>query len=298
MAMLPGGLLAAIVAKARERSGKAGGRAGPEQKAQARGRIIGSRRGEAGRGNRLDIVATLRAAAPWQRLRQMDAGTRQDQRGRNGRILVAREDMRISRRKNHMRMTTIFVVDASGSSALQRLGEAKGAVKLLLAECYVRRDEVALIAFRSKGAEIVLPPTRALARAQRALSAMAGGGGTPIATALDQTIALVAGVRRQGRLPSVVFMSDGRANVARDGTGGREQAHADALAAARFFAAMAVPALFVDTSAQPQPRAQEIAAAMGARYLALPQADPQRLAGAISGQAAAAPVTRPPAIAA
>jgi magnesium chelatase subunit D len=284
MAVLPGGLLAAIVAGARQRAAKAGGRAGPDQKALSRGRVIGSRRGEAGRGQRLDIVATLRAAAPWQRIRQRERGGASAQ-GRPGRILVTRDDMRVSRRKNHLRMTTIFVVDASGSSALQRLGEAKGAVKLLLAECYVRRDEVALIAFRSKAAEIILPPTRALARAQRALSAMAGGGGTPIAAAIDQAMALAGAIRRQGRLPNVVFMSDGRANVARDGTGGREQAHADALCAARAFAAMGVPALFVDTSAQPQARAQEIASAMGARYLALPQADPHRLAGAISASA-------------
>ena len=75
--------------------------------------------------------------------------------GREG-LIVRREDFRVARYKQRSETATLFVVDASGSSALQRLAEAKGAVRLLLAECYVRRDEVALIAFRRSEAEIVL----------------------------------------------------------------------------------------------------------------------------------------------
>ena len=81
--------------------------------------------------------------------------------------------------------TTLFVIDASGSSALHRLAEAKGAVDLLLADCYVRRDQVAVIAFRGRGAELLLPPTRSLVRAKRSLAALPGGGGTPLAAGLD-----------------------------------------------------------------------------------------------------------------
>ncbi len=279
LANLPPGLLAEIAMRACKRGG-AGGRSGQSDIARHRGRAIGSRRGDVARGGRLDLVATLRAAAPWQPLRRQEAG---DASAAEGRIRIRRDDIRIQRLKNHQRSTTIFVVDASGSAALQRLAEAKGAVKLMLAESYVRRDEVAMIAFRSKSAEIVLPPTRALARAQRALSAMAGGGGTPIASGIDRAIELIGAVRRAGRTPLVVLLSDGRANVSRAGEGGREQAHADALAAGRALAETGTAALFIDTAAQPQERAREIAHAMAAGYLALPNADARRLAAALGG---------------
>ena len=125
------------------------------------------------------------------------------------------------------------MVDASGSAALNRLGEAKGAVELLLAECYARRDQVALLAFRGRAAELLLPPTSSLVRAKRSLSALPGGGGTPLAAGLDAALAAAAAERRRGRTPTVVLLTDGRANVARDGAGDRARAEADALAAAR-----------------------------------------------------------------
>ncbi|MFN5457531.1 VWA domain-containing protein, partial [Bradyrhizobium sp.] len=105
--------------------------------------------------------------------------------------------------------TTIFVVDASGSSALQRLAEVKGAVELLLAECYIRRDEVALIAFRGKGAELLLPPTRSLTRAKRSLAALPGGGGTPLSAAIFAATELALAVKAKGQAPTIVLMTDG-----------------------------------------------------------------------------------------
>ena len=113
--------------------------------------------------------------------------------------------------------TTIFVVDASGSAALHRLAEAKGAVELLLADCYIRRDQVALIAFRGSAAELLLPPTRSLARAKRSLAGLPGGGGTPLAAGLDAAFALSDSIRRKGQTPTVIVLTDGRANIARDG---------------------------------------------------------------------------------
>ena len=187
------------------------------------------------------------------------------------------EDFRIVRYRQKCGATAIFVVDASGSSAMQRLSEVKGAIELLLADCYVRRDSVALIAFRGLGAEIVLPPTRSTARAKRRLAGLPGGGGTPLASGLDLGGALAERVRRKGQTALLVLMTDGRANVRRDGTGGRERAMEDALDAARRIAAAGFQALAIDTSA-PSRRAEApatllVAEAMGARYLKLPRAD-------------------------
>ena len=157
---------------------------------------------------------------------------------RNGPVIVRPEDFRIVRYRQPRGATTIFVVDASGSSAMQRLAEVKGAIELLLADCYVRRDSVALIAFRGIGAEIVLPPTRSTARAKRRLTGLPGGGGTPLASGLDAALALADQVRRKGQSPLLVLMTDGRANVCRDGTGGRARAMEEAIdAGRRLFAA-------------------------------------------------------------
>ena len=169
---------------------------------------------------------------------------------------------------------------------MHRLGEAKGAVELLLAECYVRRDRVALIAFRGRpgaaGAELLLPPTRSLVRAKRCLADLPGGGGTPLASGLDAARQLADDVSRRGATPVVVLLSDGRANLARDGTAGRPQAHADALASARAWQGSAVQVLWLDTGAQPQPTAQAVAQAMGARYLPLPHADARQVSRLVS----------------
>ncbi|WP_376986082.1 magnesium chelatase subunit D [Bosea sp. R86505] len=267
-AAIPAGLLGQLLAAGGRALARAAGRAGQLQKAARRGRVVGSKAGDLRGGARLDVVETLRAAAPWQRLRHSEAAMA----GRNG-LIVRREDFRIARYKQRSETATLFIVDASGSSALQRLAEAKGAVRLLLAECYVRRDEVALIAFRKAQAEIVLSPTRSLVAAERALAGLPGGGATPLATAIEAACALADAVRRKGRTPALVFMTDGRANIDRAGRQGRAQAQADALAAARGLRGEGFNAILIDTSPQPQPQAADIAAAMGGLYLPLPQAD-------------------------
>ncbi|MBY0334635.1 MAG: VWA domain-containing protein, partial [Acetobacteraceae bacterium] len=239
-----------------------------------RGRPIGVRAGRLHAGARLALIETLRAAAPWQRLRNGAAGTR--------RLRIRPEDVRIRRYRARPGTTTIFAVDASGSAALHRLAEAKGAVELLLAECYARRDRVALIAFRGRAAEVLLPPTHALARARRSLAALPGGGATPLAAALDAALAQVEAERREGRTPLLVLLTDGRANVARDGTTGRSAGEADALAAARGLAAARITTLLVDTAPRAQPFARTLAEAMRARYLALPQADATGLSDAVA----------------
>lgn len=266
-AAIPPGLLARLQLQPRGRSVPgAAGHAGALQKSTQRGRAAGIRHADPRSGARLNVVETLRAAAPWQRLRQSTHD------GPN-RVLVRREDLRVTRRKKHAETVTIFAVDASGSAALHRLAEAKGAVEMLLAECYVRRDQVALIAFRGAAAEILLPPTRSLVRARRCLADLPGGGGTPLAAAIDAVAALADAARRKGQTPIAVLLTDGRANVTRDGRAGRPQAEADALAAARRARAAGLSALLVDTSPNPNPAARRLAEEIGAPYLALPYAD-------------------------
>ncbi len=273
-ASIPSGLLAQLAAQGPAMRKAAAGRAGVVHAAGLRGRPAGVRRGEPGRNARLNVIETLRAAAPWQRLR---AGA--------GRIQVRRDDFRVTRYHQRTGTTTIFAVDASGSAALHRLAETKGAVELLLAESYVRRDQVAVLAFRGTAAELLLPPTRSLVRAKRSLAALPGGGGTPLAAAIDAAAGLADAVRRRGSTPVVVLLTDGRANVSRSGGAGRAAAEADALAAARLLGAMAVSVLLVDTSPRPHPAARGLATAMAARYFPLPQADAAALARAIGGRA-------------
>ncbi|WP_431267662.1 magnesium chelatase subunit D [Dankookia sp. P2] len=252
------------------------GKAGAQKASPRRGRPIGTRAGEPRGGARLALVETLRAAAPWQRLR-----------GRSGaRIEVRKEDLRIRRFRQRSETATIFAVDASGSAALHRLGEAKGAVELLLAGCYVRRDKVALLAFRGTAAKLLLPPTSSLVRAKRSLAGLPGGGGTPVAAALDAALALADAVRRKGQTPLLVMLTDGRANVARDRAGGRARAEAEALEAARALRAARVASILVDVSPRPAEAGRRLAAEMGAKYLALPYADAATLSRAVKAEAA------------
>jgi len=201
-------------------------------------------------------------------------------------IAIRRSDFRLRRFHQATRTTTIFVVDASGSAAIHRLAEAKGAVELLLAECYVRRDRVALLSMRGEGAEILLPPTSSLARAKRELAGMPGGGGTPLASGFIAALALADGVRRGGQTPVAVFLTDGRPNIALNGAHGRAGAEADALSTARAWRAAGHVALVVDMARRPHPFARTLADAAAAIYLALPQGDSGALQSAVRQAAA------------
>ncbi len=245
------------------------GRYGALRKGGARGRPTGIVSAGAERSH-FNIIETLRAAAPWQSVRGRAAG-------REARLCIRPEDLRVTRYKQRSRTLTIFAVDASGSSALNRLAETKGAAELLLADCYVRRDQVAVIAFRGRTADILLPPTRSLVRAKRSLSALPGGGGTPLAAAIDAAALLASQAQRRGESPTVVMLTDGRGNVARDGRVGREAGQADAMLAARKFGAAGISALFVDTSPRPHDLARDLARGMSAKYVPLPFADARSL---------------------
>ena len=278
-AAIPAGLLARLkISRLQRTKTPSSGSAGAMQKNALRGRPVGARKGEPRAGQRLNVLETLRAAAPWQRLRHAALPATTTQRPR---IVVRKEDFHVARFRQLGQTTTVFVVDASGSLAINRLAETKGAVELLLADCYVRRDSVAVLAFRGKTAEVLLPPTRSLARAKRSLAGLPGGGGTPLANAIDAAGAMADQIRRKGETPILVLLTDAKANIARDGSPGRSRASSDALAAANQLRLSGYSALLVDASPQPQQGAQQLAAAMGAQYLALPYAGAQSLNQAV-----------------
>lgn len=274
LARLPADLLAALDARARFRGGQSGGgRGGARNVGNQRGRPLAARRGALSGNCRLDILHTLKAAAPWQRLRQ--SGTRRRP------VEIRTDDIHVRRFEERVDATTIFAVDASGSQAAQRLAEVKGAIELLLNDCYVRRDQVALIAFRGSNAEPLLPPTRALARARRSLRGLPGGGGTPLALGLDAARLMAMQERRQGRDTTIVLLTDGRANVTRAGQPDAGEAEREALQAGQALALDGFRCLLVDASRRPRPRARRLADAMRAVYVPLPQASAEAISTAV-----------------
>lgn len=269
---LPPGLLDALANGVQMKS-PGGGSSGAKLRSLTSGRPAGVRAGAPGRGARLALIETIKTAAPWQKLRPQ----RED-----GRLSIRHDDLRIRRFVARAESTTVFAVDASGSAAFARLSEAKGAIELLLAQAYVKRAEVALVAFRGDSAAISLPPTRSLARAKRELAALAGGGGTPMAAGIDLAKKVAEAERARGRTPLIVVLTDGRANVG--GAPGVSPQEA-ALASARALGATGLATVFIDCSARPRPEGAALAAAMGARFVALPRLDAKAVVAAVKAVA-------------
>ncbi len=273
--MLPSGLLALLQAdQSRRLARNHVGRQGAPTKNSFRGRPLTSREGSLKGRSRLDLIATLRAAAPWQKQRNLG-------RFPANRIKIRSADFRLRQYKNRTESSKIFAVDASGSTALNRLSEAKGAIEILLGESYVRRDHVSLISFRGCEAEILLPPTRALARAKRSLASLRGGGGTPLSIGLKAALALAYDERKRGREPSIIVMTDGSANIDASGKGGRKKAAEDALQMARQIGRTSIPAILIDVGQRPGGFCQEIAQQMDAVYVPMPFASARKLSQAV-----------------
>ncbi len=283
LASLPDKLLAALAAHMGAQRLRGAGKAGASH-GLTRGRPAGARPGRLHERARLSLLDTLRAAVPKQRLRRAERYT---QTAAPHRLIVKPEDFHIRRFKEQPKRIAIFAVDASGSSAINRLAEAKGAVMKLLADCYVQRDEVALLAFRGQAAELLLPPTGALARARRALTGLPGGGPTPLAAGITAALNLAVAAQRSGKQPLLVLLTDGGANISLDGKPGRAAAGRDALQAAQACARQNITALVVDTAPRRQAFVAELAHRMAASYLPLPYADAARLSRAV--QAAGGP---------
>ncbi|SMX32930.1 magnesium chelatase subunit D [Maliponia aquimaris] len=271
-ALLPAGLLAGLRPPEAGRPG-AGSGAGQRRKGNRRGRPLPARRGRLDGRARIDLVATLRAAAPWQKLRKAQAG----------RIAIWPSDIHVKRYEDRSDRLLVFAVDASGSAALARLAEAKGAVELLLAQAYSSRDHVALIAFRGDRADLLLPPTRSLVQTKRRLAALPGGGGTPLAAALLSAGQVAQSALSHGLTPVIALLTDGKANIALDGRADRATAQADAERQARWLRGAGFAGIVLDVGRRPHAPLQTLAATMGAQYLPLPRADARGIGNALRG---------------
>ena len=272
LASLPPDVLEGLLTKPGRNLGNTSGRSGQFRSGMQRGRPLPPRTGRPGGHARLHILSTFRAAAPKQRLR---GNTQQ------GRVAIRSEDFHVHRYQQHSASCLILALDASGSAALQRLAEAKGAVEHLLQQSYARRDSVCIVSFKGAKAQLLLPMTRSLVRAKRAMMGLPGGGGTPLALALKMACEQATQLQRQGVTPILVVLSDGRANVNLQGLGGRAHAQADAQQWAAQWRQTGHRCLWIDTSLQPDTQVQNMAQTMGGSYLPMPQVQAQRMASAM-----------------
>ncbi len=223
---------------------------------------------------RIDLMGTLTRAIPWQKLRSSSVT-------KNKKIIIYPQDIMIKRFEKQSERLLIFLVDASGSNAIGRLNEAKGAIEILLSDAYAKRDNVALISFSGLKADPLLLPTKSLVTAKKKLSSLPGGGATPLASGLLEAFNMADAARSRSIKPIIILLSDGRGNMSLDGVGDRVKAFEDTKHVASLIKRNAINNIFIDTSRRKTPMADELARELNGHYFQLPMANSSSISKAV-----------------
>jgi magnesium chelatase subunit D len=285
-ARVPNDLLSAAIL-----TGRSSGRGGRSKAStDKRGRYSRSTPRHVGEG-KVAVDATLRAAAPYQQWRRLQDNSRASRRVQNEalkrsgaklranrRVEIDPTDLRFKQFRQRSGVLFIFAVDASGSMAVNRMAQAKGALTRLLEQAYLHRDKVALISFRGKGAEVLLAPTRSVELAKRLVDALPAGGGTPLAAGLVKALELAQLARLRGMCRAMlVLFTDGRANVRFREIHAKERAStiAEVEQLGRLLGSDGINVVLVDTKSKfvSGGEARVLAETLNARYFYLGRSD-------------------------